>query len=284
MFKPPIHPASRLCSRPLRDPNISPLRRYGSRRFFRSLERKAHRARIPLVIAISACTIGAVGLLGLAIDRYGPQGLAPFRTPFLIAKSHVQNVFSRKPDADLEEMIRLPPRPGDWDPYPDRPLSEAEIEQIYRDRQRMREMFKRARASGSQEEMRKACFSVIPHLTGNSNKLEELGPLAPLPSHRRSAGKGAPFDMAIESRLYRILKPDGSLAAVFLAINAELDSPKDGFSYVFGGFINQFEIRRRDRSIRLHPQSFIPVILAIEERVILMQYAHVMKKFSLDAY
>ena len=288
MFKPCFQSTSRLLPRPLfKDPSLSPLHGYGTRRFFRGPFGKRHRARVPLVIAISACTIGIVGLVGLAVDKYGPQGLAPFTTPFETVKPHLQKIFSRNPDADQDQTLKLPSAASIWAGDRDRTLSEAELQQVLVERLHMREMFQRARSSGSQEELRKACFSVILFMTENGKQLEVIDPLAPLPPESRFAGEGALFDMATETRVYRQLQPDGTLQAVFLVVNADLDQPigdVHGFDQFTEAFINQFEVWQRERHFQFGAKSFVPVVLVSRESVVLMRYAPMWKQISLDGY
>ncbi|KAN0110665.1 hypothetical protein V8E51_007052 [Hyaloscypha variabilis] len=126
---------------------------------------------------------------------------------FETMKPHLQRIFFRTPHSDPVETIEPTPQPHAWDPNPGiNSEDEAEYhEQMPRERLHIREMFKRARASGSQEELRRACFSVIPFMGHESDELEVLGPLAPLPSNSRFTGKGAVFDMATETRVYREL-------------------------------------------------------------------------------
>jgi len=281
MFKPRFHSASRLFSRPLlRDHEFSPLHGYGSRRFFCGLFRKRHRARIPLVIAISASTIGIVGLVGLAVDRYGPQGLAPFKTPFETVKPHLKKVFSRKPVADPDEKAEQPSPLSLRGSNPDVKYSEADVEKARCHFQQMQERFKRARASGSPTEMREACFSVIPSFAGN-DLLEALGPLTPWHPRSRSTGKGALFDMATETRVYRIMTSDGTLEGVFLAVNVDLDNKvSQGFDEAYEAFSNQLEVWRREGIFRIGGPS-LSVLLAVQDRVVLIEYAPMLQELRL---
>jgi hypothetical protein len=132
----------------------------------------------------------------------------------------------------------------------------------------IREMFKRARASGSEEELRRTCFSVIPFMGHESDEFEVLGPLAPLPSKSRFTGKGAVFDMATETRVYRDLhlQPDAALAVVYVAFDADFDrlNRNAAFTRLTEAFINQMEIWKQESSVLINPNRFLPVAFMIK--------------------
>jgi hypothetical protein len=70
-----------------------------SRQFFRDPTRKPSQIRATLAIAISVCTIAAVGFVGLPLDRFRPQGLNPWSSPLQTAKSHLESLRSPKLNA-----------------------------------------------------------------------------------------------------------------------------------------------------------------------------------------
>jgi hypothetical protein len=145
------------------------------------------------------------------------------------------------------------------------------------DHRQMREVFKRAYESGSQEEIRKAYFGVIPFLLGDSTQIQELGPLAPLPADSFFAGEDAPFDMANDTRVCRTLNPDGTTAIVFIAAVAEFDNESTGVeenpvAQCFLGCRNQFDVWQRENSLQLDGSPLVPVIFIHREHILFTQY------------
>jgi hypothetical protein len=228
--------------------------------------------------------VGTVSAVGLAVDRFGPAGLRNvWRIPFQTAKAHLENHRSQKPGTDHSDERQLPsvwPRSDS-----DRKRRHADQDEVIRERQHIREIFKRARASGSQDEMRQACFGVIPFLAGNSTEIEDLGPLAPLPRKSRFAGKTALFDRPKDTRILRALETDGTTSMLFIVVNAdfEFEPPEDSKNallQICEGFVNQFDIWERERTIRFKKHQLVPVVFALREHVIITNYVPMFKRFD----
>lgn len=144
MFSQGIISANRLLQRPLlRDFSLPSLPAVGSRRFFQKSTRgpRRFRIRIPLAITISVCTVGTVGVVGLAIDKFGLLGRNSWHISWERAKSHLQNVRSSKTDEIVDDNSKLSTVDS---PVSEPKLSDARLQEVQAERVHMRETFRRA--------------------------------------------------------------------------------------------------------------------------------------------